>query len=201
MHNSSSTYSVGDGSVAVSVQKAQWRLSVANAAGKTVVREQSPAALDMTTNVAMQINKNFDQKGEDKAYPGLPTVSTRPLSFLRNGLWQHVTSFIYATTKANTATIRVATSDHGTGVVTLVFRGADVDLTFTPNGALATAVGESFVRNPLEHYYGGGGRFLSDDLSGLNVPMWVSHGTGADELVFTNEVAVPYLASTAGWGM
>ncbi len=194
------TYAVTDGTATVTVQKAPWRLSLAGIAG-TAAMEQDPALPDLTSNAAAQSNKNVDGMGHDKAYPGLPVVSTRPLAYLRGGAWQHMTAFASAVVSGGTVTITAATSDGLGATVTLVFRGPAVDLRFNPSGAAADAVAESFTQGPGEHYYGGGGRFLRPELTGLSVPLWASHGIGADRYTFTNEIAVPFLVSTGGWGL
>ena len=201
--DSAATYAVTDGSVGVSITKSPWLLSLTGADGSALAAERDPSLPDQTTNAFAQANANFDQSGHDKAYPGLPSVSTRPLAYLRGGTWRYVTAFNSAAVdqSARIVTIAATTSDGARATVTLTFRDGAVDLRFRPRGTPASAVAETWQYEPTQHFFGGGGRFLRPELTGLSVPLWVSHGIGADRYTYTNEIAVPYLASTGGWAV
>lgn len=199
--DTSSALTLQGTAVGVRIEKSPWRLSLLDGAGAVVARETDPALPDQQSNPTYAAFAPGDGNGHDIAYPGLPTVSTRPLAYLRAGTWQHVTSLTDSSVETGVATLQVDTSDGTGATVTLTFRDRAVDLDVRPFGSPAQAVAESLAAGPDERFFGGGQRFTRPELSGLSVPLWVSHGVGSDRLTGTNEIAVPYLASTGGWAL
>lgn len=198
------TLTLSNGSAGVEVQKSPWRMSLLDGAGKRVASEVDPRLPDQQQNPTYEAFAAGDGNGHDVAYPGLPTVSTRPLAFLRGGTWQHVTGLRGTAVDGRTARLDVTTSDSGTasgGTVVLTLRDSAVDVEFRPAGAPVDAVAESFSVLPTERFFGGGQRFQRPELTGQSVPLWISHGPGSDRQGGTNEIAIPYLASTGGWAL
>ncbi len=187
--------------VGVRVQRSPWRLSLLDGAGAVRAQESDPTTPDQQQNPTYAAFEPGDLQGHDIAYPGLPAVSTRPLAYLRAGSWEHVTALTQVSLVGSTATLTVQTSDGQGAVVVLTFRGRALDLDVQAAGPAPEAVAETLAVGATERIFGGGQRFTRPELTGLSVPLWVSHGLGADRHGGTNEIAVPYLASTAGWAL
>lgn len=166
--DTATSLTVHNGTVGVRITKAPWRLSLLRSDKSVAVREQDLLP-DMPQNPTYAQFASGDGRGHDIAYPGLPTVSTRLLAYLRGGSWRSVTSVSPVRVSGSTVTLDVATSDGAGGRVTLVLRGRAVDLDFRP--VQADAVAESFAPGATERFFSGGQRFRSPELSGSSVPL------------------------------
>lgn len=187
------------------IAKSPWRLRVLDAAGRPIVSEAAATAAESMPN-ADRAPFADTYMGIDLAYPGLPTVSYQPLAFRRGGAWAHVSALRSFALEDGAARLAVDTSDGATGEVRLSIEpdGA-VRVAFRPaadpaRGAV-DAVAEAFDAPVTERYVGGGQRFGAFDQRGRSVPLWISHGVGADRFGSTNESAVPFLLSTGGWAL
>ncbi len=186
----------------VVIEKAPWRLSVREEGGRVLAAEAAATAVEEIPNADR--SAFADIVGDtDIAYPGLPTVSYQPLAYRRAGTWRHVAALRTSALRDGAAELDVATSDGGTGRVTVAIEpdGA-VRVAFRPPpGEAVEAVADAFVAPVGERYLGGGQRFGAIDQRGRSVPLWVSHGPGSDRFGSTNEIAVPFLLSTGGWAL
>ncbi len=192
---------IGGGSHRIVITKDPWRMQLQTAGGRVVAAEARSTPVEALPNLDAAVYR--DRLGSiDLAYPGLPTVSYQPLSFRRNGAWAHVTRLTRVSTDGDAVRLSAQTSDGGTAEVRIALEdgGATVRIAFTPGGPGVDAVAEAFDAPVGERYLGGGQRFGALDQRGRSVPLWISHGQGADRQTSTNEAAVPFLESTGGWG-
>ena len=199
--DTATTLTVQGPGAGVRVQKAPWRLTLLDPSGTAVASEQDPSLPDMPQNPTFTAFDPGDGEGHDIAYPGLESVSTLPLAYLRNGVWEHVVALTSTFVDTDRVRLQVGTSDGVGATVTLTLRGRAVDLDLRLAGEPVAAVAENLTAPPGAGYFGGGQRFSRPELTGQSVPLWVSHGIGADRHGFTNEIAVPYIASTSGWAV
>lgn len=192
--------------VRVVVDRLPWRLRVERPGGTVLVQEGDPALPDPPMNPDRVLYQ--DRDGDvDAAYPGLPSVSYRPLAFLRDGSWRHVTAVgpgsAAVQVRPDGVRLDVLSSDGGRGFVELSLDDSDtLALRFTPpSGSPVTAVEEAFAAPVGERYFGGGQRFGSIDTRGRSIPLWISHGVSSDRYASTNEIAAPFVIGTRGWGL
>lgn len=191
-------YRIGNGTLTARITRNPWRLALEKN-GRPCLSEANPALPDPPANPDHDLHDNR-YNGIDSAYPGLTDVSYRPLAY-RTTAWQHVTAPASVRATGHKARIAARTSDG---------RGAEVELDFGKDGALklafrpaaagVVAIGESFDAPPRQPYFGGGQRFHGLNQRGKTLPLWISHGVGADRYYSTNEIAASFFWSPAGWG-
>jgi alpha-D-xyloside xylohydrolase len=185
----------------VVIERDPWRLQVLDAGGHPVLTEAGPPApgADPFPNPDHGLYRD-PVDGVDIAYNGLETVTYRPLSYLRAGAWQHVTAVRRVHGGGRAARLDVATSDGLGASVTVRLADAGAQLSVQPPPG-TTAVEEAFAKAPGDRVFGGGQRMSAVEQTGRSIPLWISHGPGADRYVSTNEIAIPFLLSSGGWGL
>ncbi|NGY06772.1 glycoside hydrolase family 31 protein [Solimonas terrae] len=200
LQQSDSQFVISDGETRLLLDRNDWHARWALADGTTLVEDARDNGTRSQTNPDYA-QYNDRQDGIDKAYPGLPTVSYAPYAYLSADQWHYATGASAVQLDGDTATIDVATDD-GLGATLRVQFASDGSLRmhFAP-AAAASAVSTAWASPSSEHYFGGGQRFSSVDLRRTALPLWISHGSGANREGSTNEIASSFFWCPCGWGL
>lgn len=195
-----STLEMSDGRSTVSIVRQPWRLSWLRPDRSVIVAEAGKTLFDPVFNLDYTLMQR--PQGIDKAYPGLQTQSFAPLGYRTAAGWQSVTAVRDYRMDGRTLVVDVTTHDGiGAEVRLLLADDGALELRFTPHAAGVNAVEDAWSAPAGQAYFGGGQRFGALNQRGRSVPLWISHGGGSDRYLDTNEVAVPFFWSPAGWGL
>lgn len=188
-----------DGERTFSIPRVSARYSVSG--GGVLVQAANPLLPDPATNPDYTSCDNI-QNGIDRCYPGLEDVSYRPLAYRTAAGWQNATSATVKVSTPSTLTMDLTTSDGAGALLEVRFPDdAAIELVYTPAASGVIAVADSVTATAGEGYFGAGQRFTRFNLTGLAVPLWISHGLLADRYTSTNEIALPFFWSPRGWGL
>lgn len=190
---------VCDDTLCFDLNREPMRYAVSSKGGAVLFESASTDANDPIDN-RDYARDNDVQDGIDRAYPGLPQISYRPLAYFTDQ-WQFASGVDSVRIDGRTARFTLQTSDT---------HGAELSLGFADDGSLSLhyapmAPGVVAVEDALAHtargYYGAGQRFSFFEMSGERVPLWISHGGNADGAQSTNEIAAPFFWTPDGWGL
>lgn len=200
LSESDAGFTISDGRTRVELARSNWHLRWADADGKTLVED---AVSDGSTLTNPDYAKYHDrQDGIDKAYPGLPQVSYRPLAYRRDGQWHYATAARAVTISGHTATVQVATDDGSGATLSLDFADDNSLRThYVPAAGSVDAVSTAWASPETERYFGGGQRFSETELRDTALPLWISHGPGSNREGSTNEIAAGFFWCPCGWGL
>ncbi|NKF23359.1 glycoside hydrolase family 31 protein [Solimonas marina] len=192
---------IGDGTTQVELTRDGWHLRWTDADGATRVEDAADDGTVTQTNPDYA-RFNDRQDGIDKAYPGLPEVSYKPLAYRDNAQWHYATGASAVSVDGDTATVQVTTDDGLGATLTLRFAGdGTLSLHYAPAAAGVDAVSTAWNSPDSERYFGGGERFSGVQLRGSALPLWISHGPGANREGSTNEIAASFFWCPCGWGL
>ena len=190
---------VGDGRSELRLSLEGWSSEWRDARG-SLLRDAAPTGQDPIANPDYA-RHNDKQDGIDQAYPGLPQVSYRPLSYLTADGWQRVTGIAQWRVDGNTLEIEASTTDGaGAGLRYRFASDGALELRFRPKAATVQAVSTAWDSPESQHYYGGGQRFSAFDMRGTSLPLWISHGPRSNRASSTNEIAASFFWCPCGWG-
>ncbi|WP_084615852.1 TIM-barrel domain-containing protein [Solimonas flava] len=198
LQESATQYAIGDGRSIVELDRAQWRLRWRDAGGAELTVDATPSGAMSNPDYA---RFNDKQDGIDKAYPGLPTITDQPFAYLAGETWHAALRPTAVTLQGREAIVAVQTDD-GAGA-TLTLRFADdgtLRLRYAPKAAGVTAVSTVWQADEGDAWFGGGQRFSGFNLRDTALPLWISHGPGANREGSTNEIAAPFFWCPCGWG-
>lgn len=141
------------------------------------------------------------EDGIDRAYPGLPDQTYRPLAYRTGAGWQQLTRLRDPQVAADTVHFTAETSD-GLGAQLRYRFAADgaLELLFRPNAPAVQAVSTAWSSPAAQRYFGGGQRFSGFQLRGSSLPLWISHGPRSNRATSTNEIAASFFWCPCGWG-
>lgn len=188
-----------DGTASFTIPKASARYSVSR--GGITVQAADPTLPDPATNPDYTTCDNISN-GIDRCYPGLEDVSYRPLAYRTAAGWQRATGSAVASVGRRTLHLALSTSDGEGAMLDVSFpEDAAIEFVYAPKASGILAVADAVAAVAGEGYFGAGQRFTRFNLTGLAVPLWISHGLLADRYTSTNEIAVPFFWSPRGWGL
>lgn len=196
-------FAISDGQTVVELDRSVWHARWRMANGHVLVDDTA------ATGKAMQTNPDYArfndrEDGIDKAYPGLPEVSYRPLAYRAAQQWHYATGVRAVSIDGNKAAVMVETDDGRGAMLNLEFAGdGALRLRFSPAAAAAAidAVSTAWQSPATERYFGGGQRFSAFELRGTALPLWISHGPGSNREGSTNEIAAGFFWCPCGWGL
>lgn len=144
---------------------------------------------------------NDIEQGIDRAYPGLPDQTYRPLAYLSAAGWQQLTRLRDPRVTEDAVSFDAETSD-GHGALLRYRFAADgaLELLFRPNAPEIQAVSTAWSSPVDQRYFGGGQRFSGFELRGSSLPLWISHGPRSNRATSTNEIAASFFWCPCGWG-